>query len=203
AGTLGAQRPRTGALARLVFQRGHRLPTVFIGRLASFGRLDEWIAQKEPLGIHPVGLLTDEAVGEGGPNLPAPLLGRVADLPAVLRERQVGQVIVLELPGSDATARGLIDICREHGCRLLIHNNLEERYTQPLVPIVEEGRHFYTLQEEPLEDPLNRIVKRAYDLAIALPVVVLVLPPLCVWVALMQARQAPGPLFHARDRRGL
>ena len=198
---LNVRGPR--ALARLVFQRGHRLPTVFIGRLASFERLDEWIAQKEPLGIHPVGLLTDEAAVEGGPTLPAPLLGRVADLPAVLRDRQVGQVIVLELPGSDATARGLIDICREHGCRLLIHNNLEERYTQPLVPIVEEGRHFYTLQEEPLEDPLNRIVKRVYDIAIALPVVVLVLPPLCAWVALMQARQAPGPLFHARDRRGL
>lgn len=198
---LNARGPRM--LARLVFQRGHRLPTVFIGRLASFGRLDEWIAHKEPLGIHPVGLLADEPPVEGGVALPAPWLGRVADLASVLTERQVGQVIVLELPTSDVAARSLIDICREHGCRLLIHNNLEERYTQPLVPIVEEGRHFYTLQEEPLEDPLNRIIKRAYDLVIALPVVVLVLPPLCAWTAIMQARQAPGPLFHARERRGL
>jgi lipopolysaccharide/colanic/teichoic acid biosynthesis glycosyltransferase len=198
---LNARGPR--ALARLVFQRGHRLPTVFIGRLASFGQLEEWIAHKEPLGIHPVGLLADESPAAGGAPLPAPWLGRVADLPMILADRQVGQVIVLELPASDVAARSLIEICREHGCRLLIHNNLEERYTQPLVPIVEEGRHCYTLQEEPLEEPLNRWVKRAYDLSIAVPVVVLVLPLLCAWTALMQARQAPGPLFHVRERRGL
>jgi len=68
--------------------------------------------------------------------------------------------------------------------------------------VTEEGRHFYTLQEEPLEDPLNRIFKRGFDLALAVPMVVLALPPLCLWVALMQRLQAPGPLFHARERRG-
>jgi lipopolysaccharide/colanic/teichoic acid biosynthesis glycosyltransferase len=120
----------------------------------------------------------------------------------VLAEKQVGQVLLLELPASDEEARNLIDICQHHGCRLLIHNNLAERYTHPLVPTLEDGRHFYTLQEEPLEDPLNRLIKRAYDLLIAVPVVVLVLPPLCVWVGVRQRMQAPGPLFHVRERRG-
>lgn len=198
---LNARLPRT--LARLVFRRGHRLPTLFIGRLGSFARLDDWIAHKEPLGIFPVGLLCDDVVKESeGASLPAPLLGCLADLPRVLGEREVGQVILLELPATDAEARSVIEICHDQGCRLLIHNNLAERYTHPLVPTVEEGRHFYTLQEEPLEDPLNRIVKRAYDVALALPVVLLVLPPLCAWVWLMQRVQAPGPLFHVRERRG-
>ncbi|HVS53858.1 MAG TPA: exopolysaccharide biosynthesis polyprenyl glycosylphosphotransferase [Opitutaceae bacterium] len=197
---LNARLPR--ALARLVFQRGHQLPTVFIGRVASFAQLDDWIAHKEPLGIHPVGLLSDDPAVAGSASPFVPLLGRVAELPRVLQERAVGQVILLELPATDDEARALIAICQEHGCRLLIHNNLAERYTHPLVPTVEEGRHFYTLHEEPLEDPLNRLVKRAYDLALALPVVVLVLPPLCAWVAIMHRAQAPGPLFHARERRG-
>jgi lipopolysaccharide/colanic/teichoic acid biosynthesis glycosyltransferase len=70
------------------------------------------------------------------------------------------------------------------------------------VPVTEEGRHFYTLQEEPLEDPLNRMVKRSFDIAVSLPAVVLILPPLCAWVSVMQRLQAPGPLFHARARRG-
>jgi exopolysaccharide biosynthesis polyprenyl glycosylphosphotransferase len=197
---LNARLPR--ALARVVFQRGHRLPTVFIGRRASFSRLNEWIAHKEPLGIWPVALLSDDPPPEDGTPLPAPWLGRVADLPRVLTEKQVGQVLLLELPASDEEAKAIIEICQNHGCRLLIHNNLAERYTHPLVPTVEEGRHFYTLQEEPLEDPLNRLVKRAYDVAVALPVVVFVLPPLCAWVWVMQRRQAPGPLFHVRERRG-
>lgn len=196
---LNARLPRT--LARLVFQRGHRLPTVFIGSVASFARLDEWIAEKEPLGIHPVGLLSDD-VQAGSASPFVPLLGQVADLPRVIAERSVGQVVLLELPKSDDEARTVIELCNEHGCRLLIHNNLAERYTHPLVPTIEEGRHFYTLQEEPLEDPLNRLVKRAFDLSLAVPVVVFILPPLCAWVAVMQRLQAPGPLFHARERRG-
>ena len=197
---LNARLPRT--LARLVFQKGHRLPTVFIGRLASFSRLDDWIARKAPLGIHPVGVLSDEKP-EPGATGTVPWLGPTADLRRVLAERLVGQVVLLEFPATDAEARAVIDQCQEHGCRLLIHNNLEDRYTHPLVPIAEDGRHFYTLQEEPLEDPLNRILKRSYDLAIAGSAVLLVLPWLCAWVALMQRRQAPGPLFHVRERRGI
>ncbi len=189
-------------LARMVFQRGHRLPTLFLGRTASFERLNDWIARKEPLGIHPVGLLSDDP-GAAGSALPGvPWLGRVADLPKVLAERPIGQVVALGLPDTDAEARAVIDICQEHGCRLLIHNNLTERYTHPLVPTVEEGRHFYTLQEEPLEDPVNRLIKRVYDLAVALVVVGGLLPPLCLVVWLAQRRQAPGPLFHVRERRG-
>src|SRR5713226_6103993 len=124
-------------------------------RRTSFVRLNEWIAHKEPLGIDPVALLSDDPPPEGGTPLPAPWLGKVSDLPRILAEKQVGQVLLFELPASDEEARSLIDICQHHGCRLLIHNNLAERYTHPLVPTLEEGRHFYTLQEEPLEDPLN------------------------------------------------
>lgn len=230
---LNARLPRL--LARMVFQRGRHLPTLFMGRSSALSDLNDWIAHKEPLGIHPVGLLTDEpqadpvasisvsvtpvptnfagagwsgsgaivsAGPEASPTRTLPVLGRTADLARVLVEHEVGQVILLELPASDAEARMVIEVCREQGARLLIHNNLAERYTHPLVPTIEEGRHFYTLQDEPLEDPLNRIMKRAFDVAVSLPMVVLVLPPLCLWVALMQRLQAPGPLFHARERLG-
>jgi exopolysaccharide biosynthesis polyprenyl glycosylphosphotransferase len=197
---LNARLPR--ALARLVFQRGHRLPTVFIGHVASFAQLDDWIANKEPLGIDPLGLLSDDVEAKDSASPFVPLLGRVSDLAAILTERSVGQVVLLELPATDAEARSVIDICYEHGCRLLIHNNLAERYTHPLVPTIEDGRHFYTLQEEPLEDPLNRLIKRAYDIALSLPIVIFVLPLLCAWVWIMQRLQAPGSLFHARERRG-
>lgn len=197
---LNARLPRL--LARMVFQRGHKLPTVFLGRVRSFANLHDWIAHKEPLGIHPVGLLSDDSEAADSASPFVPVLGRTSDLPRVLAERQVGQVVMLELPATDDEARTLIHVCQDHGCRLLIHNNLAERYTHPLVPTIEEGRHFYTLREEPLEDPLNRMAKRLYDLALALPVVLLVLPPLALAVWLMQRRQAPGPLLHVRERRG-
>jgi hypothetical protein len=102
-------------------------------------------------------------------------------------------VIYLDLPVDDADLRTAIDACQEHGCRLLMLNDRVERYTQALVPTIEDGHHFYTLQEEPLEDPLNRLLKRATDIAISLPVVLFVLPPLALLVAIGQRLQAPGP----------
>jgi exopolysaccharide biosynthesis polyprenyl glycosylphosphotransferase len=197
---LNARLPRV--LARIVFPRGQHLPTLFIGRMAALADLNEWITHKEPFGVHRLGLLSDDPVPADPGTLPMPWLGRMADLSTVLAERPVSQVILLELPETDAEARRVIEICQDHGCRLLIHNNLAERYTQTLVPTIEEGRHFYTLQEEPLEDPINRLFKRAYDIALALPMVLFVLPVLCGWVWIMQRVQAPGPLFHVRERRG-
>jgi exopolysaccharide biosynthesis polyprenyl glycosylphosphotransferase len=197
---LNARLPRL--LAQIVFPRGQHLPTLFIGRMAALASLNEWITHKEPFGVHRLGVLSDDPPPAEPTALPTPWLGRVTDLPRVLVERPVGQVILLELPSTDTEARRVIEICQEHGCRLLIHNNLAERYTQPLVPTIEEGRHFYTLQEEPLEDPINRLFKRTYDIAIALPIVVLVLPALCGWVWLMLRMQSSGPLFHVRERRG-
>ena len=191
-------------LARTLFGKGRRLPTLFIGRVSSLGTLNEWIATREVLGIDPIGILSDDPGLTANPwDLPIDLLGRVSDLRKTILGCEVGQVILLELPATDDDARQFIEVCREYGCRLLIHNNIEERYTQPLVPITEDGRHFYTLQEEPLEDPLNRLVKRLYDLAISLPVVIFVFPILCGMVWLIQRIQAPGPLFHERDRRGV
>mgnify|MGYP000966962123 CR=1 FL=1 len=189
-------------LARLVFPRGQQIPTVFVGRAAALADLGEWIAHRELLGMQRVGLLSDDEPEANGPEPDAPRLGRVDELARVLAERPVAQVVLLQLPRSDDEARRTIELCREHGCRLLIRNDLAARYTHPLVPTVEDGRHFYTLIDEPLEDPINRIVKRTFDLALAVPVVVLVLPPLCALVWLMQRRQAPGPLFHVRERRG-
>jgi exopolysaccharide biosynthesis polyprenyl glycosylphosphotransferase len=191
-----------GGLARFIFQKGHRLPTVFVGKPSSFARVREWINNKEPLGIHPVGLLSPEPPPAEPGALQVPWLGPPADLARVLAGGRIGQVVMLELPANDAEAGSVIGACRDCGCRLLIHSNIEERYTHPLVPVTEEGRHFYTLQEEPLEDPINRLVKRSFDLAVSLPVVLLILPPLCALVAVMQRIQAPGPLFHARVRRG-
>jgi lipopolysaccharide/colanic/teichoic acid biosynthesis glycosyltransferase len=72
----------------------------------------------------------------------------------------------------------------------------------PLTSVIEGGHQFYSLQQEPLEDPFNRILKRLLDIVIALPIVLFVLPPLSVWVWLMQRLQAPGRLFFVRNRTG-
>jgi lipopolysaccharide/colanic/teichoic acid biosynthesis glycosyltransferase len=59
------------------------------------------------------------------------------------------------------------------------------------------------LREEPLENPLNRFLKRAIDLAIAIPVMCLIFPVVAIIVLIAQRLQSPGPLFHVQERAGM
>ena len=96
----------------------------------------------------------------------------------------------------------MIELCEQEGCRFLIHNDYGARYARTFIPVEEAGIHFLTLQNEPLEDPVNRALKRSLDIAVSLPVVVFILPPLCAMVWLIQRIQAPGPMFFVKPRGG-
>lgn len=188
-------------LSRLLFQKRHKVPTLFVGSPARAERLREWLATKDALGIQPIGFITPVGDAEESDNA-VPFLGALEDIRDVIETEMVAQVIVLDMPASTGERRFIVEICQEIGCRLLIHSDLSDQLQHPLVPVVEEGHAFFSLQEEPLEDPFNRVLKRAFDIALSLPVVLIVLPPLCLYVGLMQRLQAPGPLFFVQKRRG-
>lgn len=188
-------------LARMVFGSSHRVPTVFVGSVRALPKFQEWLADRAPMGLQAVGFLALEATRpDSAP--PTAYLGQVDELPQVIERFSIGQVVMLELPPDKERAKRILALCQERGCRLLIHHDLDEQLEHPLTVVEEDGHQFLALHDEPLEEPLNRLVKRLFDLAVALPVVVLVLPPLCLWVWLMQRVQSPGPLFHTRARSG-
>lgn len=187
-------------LSRLFFEQGRRVPTLFVGSLGSLARLKDWLATKEVLGLQPVGFLSVE--GEPRDATEPPFLGSLPDLPRQIEQQRVGQVVLMEIPRTATEGRYIIEACQNQGCRLLIYSNLAEQLRHPLITVSEEGHQFYTLQQEPLEDPFNRMLKRSFDLVLAVPMVVLALPPLIVLVWLMQRAQAPGRLFHVQERTG-
>lgn len=196
---LHSRMPRS--LAQQMFSQTARMPTLFIGRAEMLESLDSWITNRQHLGIEPVGFLSDESITRAE-RLVAPHLGRIDDLKQVLKERRIGQVILLDWMDDSARVESIIELCESEGCRFLIHNNYGASFARTFIPVEEDGRHFMTLQQEPLEDPLNRALKRTLDILVSLPVVVFVVPPLCLWVALMQRIQAPGPLFFVNPRGG-
>lgn len=187
-------------LSRVFFEHARKVPTLFVGSLKSLDRLKNWLASKEVLGLQPVGFLTLE--GDPPQGTEPPFLGGLPDLAHRIEEKGAVQVIMLEIPRTTVEGRFIIEACQNKGARLLIYSNLAEQLRHPLITVTEEGHQFYTLQEEPLEDPFNRLLKRAFDVAISLPVVVLALPPLIILVWLMQRLQAPGSLFHIQERTG-
>ena len=59
----------------------------------------------------------------------------------------------------------------------------------------------FTNHREPLEDPLNRIIKRTFDLVFS-SVVCLMLLPLIPIIGLIIKIQSPGPIFFRQERTG-
>lgn len=188
-----------GHLARLVYGGGAKVPTLIVARSGAATNVLRWLEGRSHLGVDCEGLVSWDPL----PGAPAaPWVGDVGHLPELMGQGRISQVIVWELPEQGGVGRRLVEVCQQVGARLLLRHEVDERLGHSVMSVELEGQQFFTLHEEPLEEPLNRALKRAFDVAISLPVVVLVLPVLCAVVAVMQRRQSPGPLFHARPRAG-
>jgi putative colanic acid biosynthesis UDP-glucose lipid carrier transferase len=191
-----------GVLALRIFGGKWVEKTLLVGNADQAERIQRWLKGKEAYGLRAVGILSTDLVRRievAG----FPCLGGVGDLEEVLRREGVTQVIVLELPQEISQHRQLVGTLEKLGVRLLIMSNLEQLLEHPVVHIEDEGMRFITLREEPLENPLNRFAKRALDLAVALPVVLFILPVLTLVIWLLQRLQSPGPVFFLQRRAGI
>lgn len=188
-------------LARFVFRGSQRLKTLLVGPRKLQERLGPWLRQQNNLGMVVAGVLSEDVPPEGTAQRGF-WLGRPADFLAVLREREIGLVVLLGSSGRAETVLEIVEGCQAAGVRLLIYQDYADAAPIPMIPVVDAQHIFLTMHEEPLADPVNRWLKRALDIVVALPVVVLILPPLSLIVWVLQARQAPGPLLFRRNRGG-
>jgi exopolysaccharide biosynthesis polyprenyl glycosylphosphotransferase len=180
-----------------IFRREDK--TLLVGSGQRAAQLREWLQRKSEIGLHTVGLVSDDDKID---NVGVPLLGRTQELEPIIRDHGITQVILLEFPLSEAN-QNVIQICDQLGVRLLILSDLEERLRHPVTHFEDGGFRFIGLREEPLENPLNRFLKRAIDFAIALPVMLVIFPILAAIVFIAQRLQSPGPLFHVQNRAGM
>lgn len=188
-------------LARLMFSGRNLTTTVLIGSPRAASRLSEWIADGPKLGLNIIGLICPESATTDDPTLP--IIGQTRDLRHLLSEHGVQQAVLLETGQDKEWVRQVMEVNQREGCRLLVYNHWEEYFHQNLRPVLEGEHLFFTLRQEPLENPINRLTKRLVDIVLSLPVVVFILPPLTFLVWLAQRFQSPGPIFHAQERAGL
>ena len=186
-------------LARGIFRREEK--TLLVGSSRKAAQLGDWLRRKAEIGLRTVGLISNEQITNGENDIP--LLGTPDEVEKVIRERGITQVILLEFPLFTDTYQNIIRICDQLGIRLFILSDLEEKLRHSVTHFEDGGFRFIGLREEPLENPLNRFLKRLIDLLISAPVMVFVFPPLALVVYLAQRLQSPGPLFHVQRRAGM
>ena len=187
-------------LARGIFRREDK--TLLVGSPEKAQQLGLWLRRKAEIGLRAVGLISDEQVAELPAGVP-PVLGRSGDLAQLIRDNEITQVILLEFPLFNEINWEIIRTCDALGVRLLIVSDLEEKLRHSVTHFEDDGFRFIGLREEPLENPLNRFFKRVIDLAIAIPVMLVVFPIAAALVWIAQRLQSPGPLFHVQTRAGM
>jgi len=97
----------------------------------------------------------------------------------------------------------LMRLAEIHGCRVSLVNDLDEFFQRRVSFFRCDNRAFIEVREEPLQNFVNRVQKRALNIAVSLPVVCLVLPTMMLVVWLLQRKEAPGPLFFRQVRLGI
>lgn len=187
-------------LARTLLSRRSVVPVLLMGRTENFPGLPAWLAGQRLLGFEAVGAI--DYHGSAAEEETLPVVGTFEKLEEALDQTGARQVLMLELPRSFDDAERILHVCAVRGCRLMIHNNLAVQLDRPLRAVEHHGFSFLVLHDEPLENPINRFLKRSLDLVVALPVVLLLLPPLSLLVMLAHARQSRGRLFYSQLRAG-
>jgi putative colanic acid biosynthesis UDP-glucose lipid carrier transferase len=191
--------PRT--VGKLSFSGVREERVALAGTLEQAVQIKPWLDRKSLIGLRTVGLICGQKTNGTPP--PFPVLGTLEKATEILREKSITQVILLDLaPGTDQVRR-LTQICEGAAVRLLALHDVSDYFNHTTTVFEDDGVRFIGLRDEPLESPFNRMVKRILDFAVALPVVVLLLPPVMVVVWLIQRLQSPGPLFFKQVRVGL
>lgn len=164
------------------------------------GSLRDYLERSQTLGIEVTGYYGERALADA----PWPYLGRLENL---LGGEAPGRpapdcVVAYDFEYTDADFKRLVRFCGQQGIRLQAFARLANLQTEPVQLVADGDLNFLVFMKEPLEDPLNRLIKRSLDLAVAIPVVFLLLPWLTLAVWVIQRRSSPGPILFKQVRYG-
>lgn len=181
----------TGDLLRLA---GVRRRAVLVGDRDRIGHLRRSLGEgRSGIRYEFVG-----AVGPSSEGMPVPFLGRVDDLPAVVSQNEIDELIVAEADFTDRQLLDLVDLAHRRGVRVRLAPTTTELLTQRADYIPGQGVPLFELRP-PAFVGTDWLVKRTFDLVVSGLIVVVGLP---VWIAIAAAIKltSRGPVLY-RDRR--
>ena len=188
------------ALARMRAHRRRELidRTLIVGSGHVAQRLVRRVMEHTELGLTPIGFVDDDAHSEGAFGLPH--LGRLGDLPDLLRVHRVDRVLVAFSRAGHEELLACIRTCRDQGVSVDVVPRLFE--------LLDGGRKLDQIGGMPLlslDTPsfsrVSRAAKRGLDVTAAGAGLILLSPLFALLAALIKL-ESPGPVFFKQERMG-
>jgi exopolysaccharide biosynthesis polyprenyl glycosylphosphotransferase len=181
----------TGDLLRLA---GVRRKAVLVGDRDRVGHLRRTLGEgRSGIRYEFVG-----AVGPSHDGMLLPFLGEVADLPQVVSNHDVDELIVAEADFDDRELLDLVELAHRRGVRVRLAPTTTELLTQRADYIPGQGVPLFELRP-PAFVGTDWMLKRTFDVAVSVVIVIVGLP---LWIAIATAIKlnSRGPVLY-RDRR--
>ncbi|MDP4086261.1 MAG: undecaprenyl-phosphate glucose phosphotransferase [Bacillota bacterium] len=154
-------------------------------------------------GLEVIGFLDDNRVGNvGSEKINRPILGKLVNLKQILSEKIIDEVVIALPLKLFPKYKEIIKVCEKTGLRVSIIPDFHD--ILPTTPYFERfgDLPLINVRDVPLDEFVNRIFKRAFDIAFSI-IVLIVLSPLFLFIAIGVKVSSSGPIFFKQERVGL
>jgi len=128
--------------------------------------------------------------------------GQISDLENYLENKEIDEVFIT-LPGDEYNKlQYIINTTEKHGVKSQIIPDFYQWI--PARPFIEEidGLPIIYTRFIPLDNPINKIIKRLTDIILSF-ILIILFSPVMIIIALMVKFTSPGPIFFKQERVGL
>ncbi len=131
------------------------------------------------------------------------VLGKIEDIKYYIKKNPVDEIYCSLNEVSDARLKKLIIFSENYGKTIKFIPDSAQLFSKNLITNYYELFPVLSLRKTALHDPINKIVKRTFDIVFSLFVMVFILSWLIPILAIMIKLESKGPVFFKQGRPGL
>jgi len=189
-----------GQFVRLLQKRGIGRQKVLVVGSGDIGRmLIQKLQGMNDAGHEVVGYI--EANGEMINVADVPRLGRTADIPNVIDEHQIDEVVIGLPEASHGELVRIISLCEREKVSIKVFPDVFQIMATEVTVSDLAGLPLLSVRDVALQG-WKLSLKRAYDLVVATTALV-ILSPFMLFIGLLIKLESPGPMFYIQERMGL
>ncbi|WP_321437104.1 undecaprenyl-phosphate glucose phosphotransferase [uncultured Bacteroides sp.] len=129
-------------------------------------------------------------------------LGSTNDIEAFLLKNEVDEVYCTLPESAEKTIVRTLNFCENNMIRFYIVPEFRRYVKKQMELSVLGNMPVLSLREEPLQHPMNRFTKRAFDIIFSLTFICTLFPVIYIIVAICVKISSPGPIFFKQRRTG-
>jgi undecaprenyl-phosphate galactose phosphotransferase/putative colanic acid biosynthesis UDP-glucose lipid carrier transferase len=174
---------------------------LIVGANETGNRMAEILSKDLSYGFQIMGFVDDRP--EEGLELKAPHLGNLKEVESIINHLKIDELyIALHIDSANEITR-LIEISERYMVRIKFIPDFQQ-YTKTRKVIIDfyENTPVLMLRKEPLELPVNRLIKKLFDVLFSLLVIVLIFSWLFPILIIAIKMSSKGPIFFRQQRSG-